>query len=160
MCMSYCVRHWNVSGIRYHGVTGYEQWTRKHAATTHQDLHPEGLETKPRRALYLDGRFLAMSDAGTCSVYTKAMDVAFRPTRASREHIESKCLYISFGHGWRYPGPPTRSLCSRKIPRFFSPCFLTRTWCRTPTVTTYSVRTLTYIKCINAVERNAQKDLL
>ena len=79
-------------------MTGYEQWTGKHAATTHQDLHPEGLKTKPRRTLYLDGRFLAMTDAGTSSVYTNAMEVAFRPTRASREHIESKCLHISFGH--------------------------------------------------------------
>jgi len=40
-----------------------------------------------------------MSDAGTCSVYTNVMDVAFRLTRASREHIESKRLYISFEHG-------------------------------------------------------------
>jgi hypothetical protein len=31
-----------VSGIRYHRVTGYEQWTGKHAATTHQDVPPGG----------------------------------------------------------------------------------------------------------------------
>ena len=69
VCMSYCARHWKVSAIRYQRVTGYEQWTGKLAATAHQDLHPEGLKTKPRRTLYLDGRFLAMSDAGVLVVY-------------------------------------------------------------------------------------------
>jgi hypothetical protein len=32
--MSYCVRVRNVISIRYHCVTGYEQWRRKHATTT------------------------------------------------------------------------------------------------------------------------------
>jgi hypothetical protein len=138
VCMSYCVRHWNVFGIRYQRVTGYEQWTGEHAATIHQYLRPEGLKSKPRRTFYLDGRFLVTSVAGTYSVYINVMDVAFRPKRASREHTVSKNLYIRFGLGRRYPGPQTRSVCSRKIPRFV-PCFLTRTWYRTPTVTTYSV---------------------
>jgi hypothetical protein len=157
MCMSYCVRHWNVSGIRYHRVTGYEQWTRKHAATTHQDLHPEGLETKPRRTLYLDGRFLAMSDAG---IY-KSNGCRFSSNEGIAGTHQVKMFVHQFRPWMTLPrATDTLIVFAKNTPVPPPPCFLTRTWYRTPTVTTYSVRTLTYIKCINAVERNAHKDLL
>jgi hypothetical protein len=160
VCISYCARHWKASAIRYQCVTGYEKWTEKLAATAHQDLHPEGLKTKPRRMLYLDDRFLAMSDAGTWKCINKCNGCRF----SSDEGIAVTYRVKTFVHQFRAwmalsRATDTLTVFAKNTP-VFVPCFLTRTWYGTPTVTTYSVRTLTYINCINGVERNAQRDLL
>jgi hypothetical protein len=136
--MSYCVRHWNVFGIRYQLVTGYEQWTGEHAATIHQDLHPEGLKRKPRRTLYLDGRFLDMSDAGTCIVYINVMDVSFRPKRA-QGNIPGRKVCASVSGMYVIQGHTHALILFAKNTPVSVPCFLTRTRYRTPIVTTYSV---------------------